>query len=759
MEDTCKIFMNRGWLFSSEFSMAMTEKNYEGEMEEVCLPHTVAVTPFNSFSPKVYEKVSAYRKTFASQENWAGKKIILTVGAAAHKSDVFLNGKLLASHCCGYTSFSVDITDALSPAGGENVLCIRVDSRECLDQPPFGFVIDYMTYGGIYRDVYLEVRNPVFIEDVFVTTKKNEFTSRVTLNKESGSSYLIQQELFEWSDECGEEKILASVTCGLRGKTTLTSASAAGVRQWNLESPALYCLRTSLLDSEGNEVDSKTVRFGFREIRFDASGFYLNGIKLKIRGLNRHQSWPYVGYAMPKNMQREDADILKYELALNEVRTSHYPQSRHFVERCDEIGLLVFTEIPGWQHIGKSPEWREQALGNVRDMVLQYRNNPSVFMWGVRINESQDDDELYEKTNALCKSLDPSRPRGGVRCIKKSHLLEDVYTYNDFSFAGEGLGVERKKKITDTKKGFMVTEYNGHMYPVKSFDTERLRTEQARRHAVVLDAVAASDEHSGSSGWCAFDYNTHKDFGSGDYICYHGVMDMFRNPKTAAYLYKSQGDADLVGNVLEISSSMDIGDYPAGNIGSVWAFTNADSVRVSVNGTFVKEYLAKKDSPFKHLLHPPILIDDLYGSYIKNWGSSFVDCKFEAVRDGQVVSSCTKASSSDVFVKAVARRTLLVEDESYDIASVNFFACDQAGNVRPYCQEAILLRTEGPVELIGPCALSLKGGMAGTYVRTCLSDKGLVPCEAKNAALVITDWLGREARVEFKIARKCVSEL
>ena len=159
--------------------MAMTEKNYEGEMEEVCLPHTVAV--------------SAYRKTFASQENWAGKKIILTVGAAAHKSNVFLNGKLLASHCCGYTSFSVDITDALSPAGGENVLCIRVDSRECLDQPPFGFVIDYMTYGGIYRDVYLEVRNPVFIEDVFVTTKKNEFTSRVTLNKESGSSYLIQQ--------------------------------------------------------------------------------------------------------------------------------------------------------------------------------------------------------------------------------------------------------------------------------------------------------------------------------------------------------------------------------------------------------------------------------------------------------------------------------------------------------------------------------------------------------------------------------------
>ena len=124
-------------------------------------------------------------------------------------------------------------------------------------------------------------------------------------------------------------------------------------------------------------IDEKIIIFGFRDAQFRKDGFYLNGKKLKIRGLNRHQSYPYVGYAMPKSMQVMDADILKYELGLNAVRTSHYPQSHDFIDRCDELGLLVFTELPGWQYIGND-EWKEQAIKNTEDMVLQYRNHPSI---------------------------------------------------------------------------------------------------------------------------------------------------------------------------------------------------------------------------------------------------------------------------------------------------------------------------------------------------------------------------------------------
>lgn len=124
--------------------------------------------------------------------------------------------------------------------------------------------------------------------------------------------------------------------------------------------------------------------------------FYLNGKKLRLRGLNRHQSYPYVGYAAPASMQIFDADILKKELGVNAVRTSHYPQSQDFIRRCDEIGLLVFTEFPGWQHIGDE-EWKRQAVQNLKEMIVQYRNHPSIILWGVRINESQDDDVFTGK--------------------------------------------------------------------------------------------------------------------------------------------------------------------------------------------------------------------------------------------------------------------------------------------------------------------------------------------------------------------------
>ena len=160
-------------------------------------------------------------------------------------------------------------------------------------------------------------------------------------------------------------------------------------------------------------VDAVNTRFGFREAVFKEDGFYLNGKKMKLRGLNRHQSYPYVGYAMPKSMQKLDTDLIKEELGLNAVRTSHYPQSHHFMDRCDELGLLVFTEIPGWQHIGDE-SWQEQAKKNTQEMVLQYRNHPSVILWGVRINESMDNDDLYKETNRIAHELDTKIGRAHV---------------------------------------------------------------------------------------------------------------------------------------------------------------------------------------------------------------------------------------------------------------------------------------------------------------------------------------------------------
>ena len=422
-----RIYVNNNWQFAYNFNEKLHDKDfYSLEIESVRIPHTTKELPFNYFSEEEYQTISGYRRIIFADTAWKGRRVLLTFEGVAHYAEVFLNGEKIAEHYSGYTAFTIDISEHLR-YGEENVLVVRVDSRESLNIPPFGNVIDYMTYGGIYREVYLEIKNSTYISDVFV---KPEISGRVVsevslLGEISEGMSLRQTAIFE-----GREVAHAEADATAENLEYKVENPAL----WHVNSPNLYLIRTELLDG-GEVVDTHEVKVGFRSAEFRSDGFYLNGEKLKIRGLNRHQSYPYVGYAMPKTMQEFDADVLKNELGLNAVRTSHYPQSHHFINRCDEIGLLVITEIPGWQHIGNN-EWQDQAVQNVREMVLQYRNHPSIILWGVRINESQDNEALYTRTNEVAHRLDPTRSTGGIRNFKKSQLLEDIYTYNEFIHDG-----------------------------------------------------------------------------------------------------------------------------------------------------------------------------------------------------------------------------------------------------------------------------------------------------------------------------------
>lgn len=819
-----RIYINDGWGFTETFSDTLLDTEYDGkDLLPVRLPHTCKETPFHYFDEHIYQMVSGYRREFTAQEEWKEKRVFLTIDGAAHESEVFLNGRKVGEHHCGYTAFSIELTDALH-YGEANTLVVKVDSREDRNIPPFGFVIDYMTYGGIYRDVYLEVVEKTYLADVFVradsgcvesaeTGSKAELISEISVAGDAAELMIRQSVRRKGEPEAayrrlGEKKLqepeplsaesrnaeLQNAYGNAMGTRTVKMAFVlARVLLWDTEHPHLYELKTELLQ-DGKILDEKTVAFGFRRAEFHADGFYLNGKKVKIRGLNRHQSFPYVGYAMPESMQRRDADILKKELGVNAVRTSHYPQSHYFLDQCDEIGLLVFTEIPGWQHIGDG-DWKSQAVENVRDMVLQYRNHTSIILWGVRINESGDDDEFYKRTNSVAHALDPSRPTGGVRAHKRSSLLEDVYTYNDFVHDGKAKGCDKKAAVTsDPKKPYLISEYNGHMYPTKTYDCEEHQTEHAIRHANVLDAVAAQEDIAGSFGWCMADYNTHKDFGSGDRICYHGVMDMFRNPKPAADIYACEQEEIPV---LSLSSSMDIGEHPGCNRGSSYIFSNADSVRMYKNDRFIKEY-TKKDSPYRNLKHGPLFIDDyigdalmenekmapgqaqelkkilntvarsglqnmpgsvwpaivkltavyhmrpadavsLYTRYVGDWGGESTSYRFEAVKDGEVVKTITKKPVTSIFLQVQADHDILTEKNSYDVAAVRIRAVDEYGNRLSFFNDPVMLETQGPIELIGPEIISLQGGMGGTYVKT-TGEKGeavlkLRTLQTKEAAL------------------------
>ncbi len=774
------IDLNNGW----EFTRVFTPEFLQGGGEDVSvvrLPHTCAETPYDYFDESAYQMVCGYRRTLTVPEEWVGKRLILTVGGAAHYAEVYLDGEMLCEHRSGYTAFKVNLSHA---SIGDHLLVIKVDSRETLVQPPFGFVVDYMTYGGLYREVSLDVKEPSYIVDVFAKPRiasalpagsgaalRGVVDSDVYCAELSAGSCSIRQTLLLNGVEVAQNTTPAG-GFSLLASSLPVKLEAPAVRPWGPDSPVLYTLRTELL-SDGEILDVHTVRIGFREIRFEADGFYLNGRKLKLRGLNRHQSYPYVGYAMPASLQRLDADILKKELGLNAVRTSHYPQSQHFIDRCDELGLLVFTEIPGWQHIG-SGAWKSVVLDNVREMVEQYRNPTSVILWGVRINESKDDDELYRRTNELARELDPTRPTGGVRCSKKSNLLEDVYTYNDFFHDGTNGGCEPKRAVTsDMNKAYLISEYNGHMFPAKMFDSEQHLLEHTLRHAAVRDAIEGEKDVAGGFGWCMFDYNTHQDFGSGDRICYHGVLDMYRNPKPAAAVYAVEQDEIPV---LEISSSMDIGEHPASNMGKIYILTNADSVRMYRNDVLLHEY-THADSPYRNLRRGPILITDfigprleqeekmlpkqaeivkeilnysavngwsklppkivakagvamakykmtyqdaydLYGKYIGNWGASVPTFRFEAVKDGKVVKTVEKSPVRMVRLDAVPDHTELREGAAYDAASIRITARDQNGNRLPFFNGTVVLAAEGPIAVVGTRLVQLRGGSGGTYVKT-----------------------------------------
>lgn len=807
---THRLYLNDDWLFTEQFEDSLVAPEYpENTLQPVRLPHTCKETPFHYFDESLYQMVSGYRRHLLIPKDWQGKRILLTFEGAAHDSTVFCNGKKVGEHHCGYTAFTVDLTDNVL-YGQDNLLCVRLDSRENLNVPPFGYVIDYMTYGGIYRDVRLEVKEKVSLSDIFVHTAIDfrsspvtaQITSEITLT-ESDENVTIRQYYMPKSTAAAQESwrllceqtVSTDVSCDKEFSLTATITAPL---LWDTEEANLYILKTQLLYQDNTILDETETRFGIREAVFKKDGFYLNGRKLRIRGLNRHQSFPYVGYAMPKSMQRLDADLLKKELGLNAVRTSHYPQSHYFLERCDELGLLVFTEFPGWQHIGDDA-WKAQAVANAEDMIRQYRNHPSIILWGIRINESPDDDAFYEKTNAVAHKLDPSRPTGGVRAMKKSHLLEDVYTYNDFLHDGEMPGCDPKKKVTsDMEKPYLISEYNGHMYPTKAFDNEERRSEHAIRHANVLDAVAGQPDIAGSFGWCMFDYNTHKDFGSGDRICYHGVMDMFRNPKLAASIYACEQEQTPV---LEITSSMDIGEHPGCNRGNIYILSNADSVKMYKNDRFIKEYLPGM-SPYKHLKHGPILIDDfigdsfaqnerfrpkhakeitdamnlvargslnhipkrlyltalkllliyhidfaevtrLYTKYIGDWGGTATVYRFDAIKDGKVIKSVTKEPVREIRLEAEADHTILTEQHSYDVALVRIRAVDDHGNVLPFYQEPVRLITEGDISIIGPDTIALQGGMGGTYVKS-LGRSG-------QGALLLQSLTAGEVRIPFQI--------
>jgi beta-galactosidase len=697
--------INRNWRYNRTFVEGAHGRDFDDSaFERVVVPHTNVRLPWHSFDDKQYEFVSIYRRCFRLPPEARGRRVFVDFEGVMTASTVWINGVKLGEYKGGYTPFSFDLTPHID-LDRENVLSVDVDSTERADTPPFGNQIDYLTFGGIYREVWLRIVPTTFIENIFAKPK-DVLSAHPGLDVDCFVQHLeaSHEPLTLEVDLLDGDRVLAKATQRVPASEagadpvahTVHFDNIGAIKLWDLASPNLYSVQVRLL--RGTQlIDRDTRRVGFREAQFTDHGFELNGKVIKLRGLDRHQTFPFVGQAMPGRPQRSDARILRNKLKCNIVRTSHYPQSRHFLDACDEIGLLVLEEIPGWQHIGDKP-WKLISIDNVSRMIRRDWNHPSIILWGVRINESKDDHDFYVRTNALAHRLDTTRQTGGIRYFQSSEFLEDVFTMNDFGFPLKPPNHPR----------YLNTEFVGHTYPTKTIDQVERLTEHTMRHARIHDQLASNPQYAGGIGWCAFDYNTHGDFGTGDRICYHGVTDIFREPKPAAGFYKSQCDpSEEV--VLEPVFHWARGDESIG-FTKAWVCSNCDHLKFYIADKLVAEVDPNK-TEFAHLRYAPFVAD--LSEAVFKWG----DLRIEGYLQGkQVIVKNMSGRGVDQKFALLPDDTQLNADGA-DTTRVVLRVTDEFGAIRPFANDAIKFELEGPAEIIGNNPFALIGGTGAIWVR------------------------------------------
>jgi beta-galactosidase len=730
---------NQGWLFGGVYVSGSEQPGYDDSgFADVTLPHTVTPLSWGNWDYTAWENVWIYRKHF-DRSAITGGRVFVDFGAVMTNATVVLNGVTVATHKGGYLPWSAELTGHLT--AGDNVLAVIVDAR-LLNVPPDNLpdgtgYTDYLQPGGIYRDVTLRVVPEVFICDVFakpvnVLTPARSVEVQATIDAAIVPRGPVQvtAELLD-----GYRRIAAAtatVTITATGTTVaqLTITGAGDVALWSPDTPRLYTIQTTLSNT-GGPLHTFQVTTGFREAVFKLDGFYLNGERSEIFGLNRHQLFPYLGMAGAARLQRRDAEILKNELNCNMVRCSHYPQSPHFLDACDELGLMVWEEPPGWGYVGDAA-FQDIVLQNVHDMVVRDRNRPSVIVWATRLNETANYPALYAQARQLAYDLDGSRQTtGAVTFHSTSGWAEDVFSYDDYeSSNGNAILMPPVAGVP-----YLVSESVGALDGAPLYrwiDTEAVLAEQGRMHAQVHNIAQSDPRFAGLLAWCGIDYAS---ISGGNRIWNNlktpGVIDTFRVPKPGAAFYRSQ----VPPHAHPVILPMFFWDFGAGSPadgpgpGAIIA-TNCDRLDLYVGGKhFATGTPDTRD--YGSLAYPLVFVDLTVN------GGSRPDLRIDGYVDGRLAASLRMSADT-----ARDRLALTVDDTSIradgtDTTRVTFRALDAYGNQRPYVTGDVTLSLAGPATLIAenPFAFGTYGGVGGAFIRSVPARTGLVTVTAEHPSL------------------------
>lgn len=370
-----------------------TKGRRSGEWTTIPVPSNWELQGFGSFNyghdqPKANEQ-GKYRHRFQMPAAWRGRQVLIVFEGSMTDTEVRVNGQSAgAIHQGGFYQFEHDIS-GLVKYGAENLLEVtvsKVSANESVERAER--LADFWVFGGIFRPVYLMARPRQHIDWSAIDARADgAFSARVHLGGILDADSLT----LELMDREGEPVApLVRQKLGASENQVLLETRAAGIRPWSDESPQLYQARLRLL--KGGEIIHEThERFGFRTIEMrPGDGFYLNGRKIRFKGVNRHCFWPDTGRAVNRKISYDDARLIK-EMNMNAVRMAHYPPDKHFLEACDELGLLVINELTGWHDAYDTTVGRKLVTSMIRRDV----NHPSIVIWS-NGNEGGHNFELVE---------------------------------------------------------------------------------------------------------------------------------------------------------------------------------------------------------------------------------------------------------------------------------------------------------------------------------------------------------------------------
>ena len=732
--------MDQGWLFGGVYATGAEQPGYsEAGFGAVTIPHTVTALSWGGWNSAAWEKLWIYRKHISSTAVSSGRVFVDFQGVMT-TAKVWMNGTLLATHEGGYLPFSVEITDEI--VAGDNVLAVQVDAT-LQDVPPSKVTggdaaIDYLQPGGIYRDVQLRIVPAVYVADVFATPvnvlSSPGLTVQATIDCGVGAaSVTVAASVLSGGTVIATTSTQIAATKGAAVPVTLSLPSIAGISLWSPENPALYGVQVSA--TLGKAVHVFSTRTGFREAVFAADGFYLNGSRYEIFGLNRHQLFPYLGMAAPQRLQRRDAEILKNELSCNMVRCSHYPQSGYFLDACDELGLMVWEEPPGWQYVGDSP-YQQLILQNVEDMVVRDRSRPSVILWGTRLNETQNFQTLYANTGQIAQSLDGTRQTTGAMDIYSTvGWNQEVFAYDDYHSVNNA---NQDATLNPPLPGvpYMISEAVGALDGAPLYrwiDPQATLALQGQMHAQVHSIAQGNAGYAGLLGWCGFDYQT---YNGGDRVWNDlktpGVTDTFRVPKPGAGFYASQAPASA-GPVIVPGFFWDFGPAsPTSGPGAgALLFTNCEQLDIYV-GTATKPTVSgtPDTATFPNLAAAPVVVDFPAVS-----GTGNPPLKIQGLIGGQVVSTLLMSSNTSQDALALTLEDSAISADGSDATRFTVRIVDAHGNHRPLATGSDLQVTytlAGPGVLVSdnPFPIGYYGGVGGGFIRSSEGATGIVTLTA-----------------------------